>query len=75
MLNTKNVAGEVVINVKARLDVDDDTFNTCMSLITIRAKADGLKGMLVKFDNSDSGYYAVPIMDEDNLDAANRVLM
>lgn len=49
MENEKTTAGEITVDVKAKLSVDFETFATCMTLISIYAKNHGLKGMVVDF--------------------------
>lgn len=41
--------GELTIEVKATLTVDDDTFNTCVNIMTIYAREHGIKGMTLDF--------------------------
>ena len=41
--------GELTIKVKATLTVDEDTFNTCVDIMTIYAKEHGIKGMTLDF--------------------------
>ena len=38
MNNAKNVIGEVSVEVKAGLSVDEKTFRTCLNLISIYAE-------------------------------------
>lgn len=33
-----NIVGELEVEVKATLTVDDDTFNTCVNIMTIYAR-------------------------------------
>ena len=44
-----NIAGELTIEVKATLTVDEDTFDTCVNLMTIYAREHGIKGMTLDF--------------------------
>lgn len=70
MDNVKHVAGEVVVDVKCKLDVDEETFQTCMRLVTIYAKNQGMKGMIVNFPD-DITNYAVKFFETQNeVDAA-----
>lgn len=41
--------GELTIEVKATLTVDEDTFNTCVNIMTIYAREHGIKGMTLDF--------------------------
>ena len=49
MVNEKTTAGEITVDVRAKLSVDFETFAACMTLITIYAKNHDLKGMVVDF--------------------------
>ena len=40
-----SIDGELTIEVKATLTVDEDTFNTCVNIMTIYAREHGIKGM------------------------------
>lgn len=44
-----SIDGELTIEVKATLTVDDDTFNTCVNIMTIYAREHGIKGMTLDF--------------------------
>lgn len=44
-----SIAGELTIEVKATLTVDEDTFNTCVNIMTIYAREHGIKGMTLDF--------------------------
>ena len=41
--------GELTIKVKATLTVDEDTFDTCVNIMTIYAREHGIKGMVLDF--------------------------
>ena len=41
--------GELTIKVKATLTVDEDTFDTCVNIMTIYAREHGIKGMALDF--------------------------
>lgn len=43
-----SITGELTIEVKATLTVDDDTFNTCVNIMTIYAREHGIKGMTLE---------------------------
>ena len=49
MVNEKTTAGEITVDVRAKLSVDFETFAACMTLISIYAKNHDLKGMVVDF--------------------------
>lgn len=44
-----SIAGELKIEVKATLTVDEDTFNDCVNIMTIYAREHGIKGMTLDF--------------------------
>lgn len=71
MENKKNVIGEVSVEVKAGLSVDEKTFRTCMNLVAIHAQNEGLKGMVVRFtDDFFEGYAIKPFETEEEVKAA-----
>lgn len=72
MENKKNVIGEVSVEVKAGLSVDEQTFRTCMSLVAIHAWDEGLKGMVIGFSDSNDrdGYFIKPLETEEEVKAA-----
>lgn len=66
MEHKKNIIGEVSVEVKAGLSVDERTFRTCLNLIAIHAQNEGLKGMVVYFDRNDpEGYSIIPIETDE----------
>lgn len=70
MESKKNIIGEVNVEVKAGLSVDKRTFRTCMDLIAIHAQSEGIKGMVVRFDDRDiNGYSVKPLMTEEDVNA------
>lgn len=71
MENKKNVIGEVSVEVKAGLSVDERTFRTCINLIAIHAQNKGLKGMVVRFDDQFfDGCHIKPLETEEKVKAA-----
>ena len=71
MNSTKNIIGEVNVEVKAGLSVDKKTFRTCLNLMAIHAQNEGLKGIVVRFDDRDiDGYSIKPLMTEEDVNAA-----
>ena len=44
-----SIDGELTIKVKATLTVDEDTFDTCVNIMTIYAREHGIKGMTLDF--------------------------
>lgn len=71
MESKKNIIGEVNVEVKAGLSVDKRTFRTCMNLIAIYAQSEGMKGMVVRFDDRDIGGYSIkPLLTEEDVNEA-----
>lgn len=69
MNNAKNVIGEVSVEVKAGLSVDEKTFRTCLNLISIYAENNGAKGIFVNLNDGD--YPLVKLIETDeSLEAA-----
>ena len=69
MNNAKNVIGEVSVEVKAGLSVDEKTFRTCLNLISIYAENQGAKGIFVNLNEGD--YPLVKLIETDeSLEAA-----
>lgn len=62
MDSKKNVIGEVNVEVKAGLSVDKRTFRTYMDLVAIHAQNEGIKGMVVRFNDQDFDRWAEPLM-------------
>lgn len=71
MNSKKNVIGEVNVEVKAGLLVDERTFRTCLDLIAIHAQNEGLKGIVVGFDDQFfDGCSIKPLETEKEVKAA-----
>lgn len=71
MDSKKNIIGEVNVEVKAGLSVDKRTFRTCMDLVAIHAQNEGLKGMVVRFNDQDFDRCSIrPLMTEEEVKAA-----
>lgn len=67
----KNIIGEVSVEVKAGLSVDERTFRTCLNLVAIHAQNEGLKGMIVRFDDPFlEGCSIKPLETEEEVKAA-----
>lgn len=65
------IGGEINVEVKAGLSVDKKTFRTCMDLVAIHAQNEGLKGMVVRFNDQDfDGYSIKPLTTEEEVNAA-----
>lgn len=71
MESKKNIIGEVNVEVKAGLSVDKRTFRTCMDLIAIHSRNEGMKGMVVIFDDQFiDGCCIKPLETEEEVKAA-----
>lgn len=71
MNSKKNVIGEVNVEVKAGLSVDKRTFRTCMDLVAIHAQNEGIKGMIVRFNDQDIDRCSIrPLMTEEEVNTA-----
>ena len=71
MSDNSHVIGEVTVEVKAGLTLDEHTFHTCMSLAAIHGYNQGLEGMVVIFNDAyANGYVIVPLETEEEVDAA-----
>lgn len=57
------------IKVKIGMSIDKQTFRTCMNLIAMDAKQNGVKGMVVRFDDID-GYTITPLLTDEDVDKA-----
>lgn len=62
--------GEVTVEVKAGLSVDEHTFRTCLDLIAIHAKNKGFKGMLITLHNDNTGCGVTPISTDEGIKGA-----
>lgn len=70
-MERKNIIGEVNIEVKAGLSVDKKTLRTCMDLVAIHAWNEGIKGMVVRFDDTDFDRCSIkPLMTEEEVNTA-----
>ena len=63
---------EIKVDVGIKVDIDDTTFDTCMKLMGIRAEAEGIKGMIIRFNEEGSYYSLLPLCNEDAVDSAIR---
>lgn len=70
-LTDKNIVGEIKVEVKASLTVDEDTFDTCVNLMTIYAREHGVKGMTLDFRKTAPGTLGRFLMSDE---AVNDVL-
>ena len=67
-LTDKNIVGEIKVEVKASLTVDEDTFDTCVNLMTIYAREHGVKGMTLDFRKTASGTLGRFLMSDEAVD-------
>lgn len=68
-MDNKNVIGEVSVEVKAGLSVDDQTARICMDLLSIHFKNKGVKGCVLCFN--DDGHASLrPLLTEDEVEGA-----
>lgn len=71
MENKKNIIGEINVEVKAGLSVDKRTFRTCMDLVAIHAQNEGIKGMVVRFNDQDFDRCTIKLlMTEEDVETA-----
>lgn len=71
MNDAKNIIGEVNVKVTAGLYVDERTFRTCLDLISIHAKQEGMKGLIMTMSREDQDRCDIfPIFTEHGLDCA-----
>ena len=67
-MDSKNVIGEVNVNVNAGLSVDERTFHICLDLVAIHAQNEGLKALvLIMPEDHNSHCSTVPIYTSDGL--------
>lgn len=63
-----NIAGELTIEVKATLTVDEDTFDTCVNLMTIYAREHGIKGMTLDFRKTAPSLLGRFLMSDEDVE-------
>lgn len=69
MKEKQTVIGEVAVEVKAGLSVDQHTFHTCVNLAAIHGRNEGWKGMIVIFDDElDDGYAIMPLETKEEVE-------
>lgn len=68
-----SMSGELKIEVKATLTVDENTFKTCVNLIEIYAREHGVKGIILDFRESPNGPWRKFLMDNKAVDDVLRV--
>lgn len=67
-MNDKTSIGGISIEVKAGLNVGDETARICMDLLAIYFKNGGCKGVVLKFNDSDVGVQA--LLSDNAVDVA-----
>lgn len=60
--------GELKIKVKAALTVDEDTFDTCVNIMTIYAREHGVKGMTLDFRKAAPSRLGRFLMSDEAVD-------
>lgn len=68
-----SMAGELKIEVKATLTVDEDTFDTCVNLMTIYAREHGVKGMTLDFRKTAPSTLGKFLMSDEAVEDALNV--
>lgn len=70
-MTSKNVIGEVNVEVKAGLSVDKKTARICMDLLSIHFKNEGVKGVVMRFGDDPLCDVAItPLLTEKEVDVA-----
>ena len=62
------IVGEVKVEVKATLTVDENSFKTCMNLMEIYAKEHGVKGIVLDFRESPNGPWRKFLMNDKSVE-------
>lgn len=65
MKENKNIINGIEVEIKAGLFVDEKTFRTCMNLISIYAENNGIKGMIIRFDDGLRDAAAIYEINDD----------
>lgn len=60
----------LTINIEAKLSVDDQTFYTCLRLISIYAREQGMEGMVLRFHDRGEPYSIMPLMTKEDIERA-----
>lgn len=60
--------GELKIKVKAALTVDEDTFDTCVNIMTIYTREHGVKGMTLDFRKAAPSRLGRFLMSDEAVD-------
>lgn len=63
-----NIVGELEVEVKTTLTVDEDTFNTCVNIMTIYAREHGIKGMTLDFRKAAPSRLGRFLMSDEAVD-------
>ncbi len=71
-METKNIIGEVAVEVKTGLSVDKRTAQICMDLLSIHFKNEGVKGVVMRFNDDPQlgGIAVTPLLTEEEVNAA-----
>lgn len=68
-----SIAGELKIEVKATLTVDENTFKTCMNLMEIYAREHGVKGIVLDFRKTAPSRLGKFLMSDEAVEDALNV--
>lgn len=63
-----SIAGELTVEVKATLTIDEDTLDTCVNLMTIYAREHGIKGMTLDFRKTAPSRLGRFLMSDEAVD-------
>lgn len=62
MAKIENTDLTVNINVSTKLTVDERTFYTCLQLLNSYGLQEGLKGMVLRFDDNSYNVFTTPVI-------------
>ena len=60
---------DLEIKVNVGMSIDAMTRRACLNLIAMNARQEGVKGMVVRFDDID-GYAITPLLTDEDVDKA-----
>lgn len=63
-----SIAGELTVEVKTTLTIDEDTLDTCVNLMTIYAREHGIKGMTLDFRKTAPSRLGRFLMSDEAVD-------
>ena len=69
-MDNKTVIGEINVEVKSGINVDEKTARFCMDLLSIHFKNEGCKGVVLRFDEGPLGEVDVmPLLTDNEVNA------